>query len=50
VETPNICYKCIIYFPETSYFSKPYITGEARRTKDMAAKSAAYIAVIYLIK
>ena len=50
IETPNICYKCVIYFPETSYFSKKYVIGEAQKTKDMAAKSAAYIAVTYLLK
>lgn len=46
LETPNVCFKCIIYFPDTALLPQNYIVGEPEKTKDMAEKSAAYKAVI----
>lgn len=48
VETPNLAFKCLIYFPVTARTSKPYIIGESKQSKNLALKSAAFEAVKYL--
>jgi endoribonuclease Dicer len=50
VETSNICFKCIIKFPESSTCSKSYVIGKPQPRKDEALKSAAFVAVKILKK
>jgi endoribonuclease Dicer len=50
IETPNVAYRCVLHFPETSPTSKPYIIGKASPNKVEALKSAAFEAVKYLHK
>lgn len=50
VETPSICFKCIIKFPESSTCSVNYVVGKPLPKKDEAMKSAAFMAVKILKK
>jgi hypothetical protein len=50
VETSNICFKCIIKFPESSTCTKSYIVGNPYSSKLEALRSAAYKGVVMLKK
>ena len=50
IETPNICYKCVIKFPESSTCSRSYIVSKPHRTKLDAIRSTAFEAVKVLKK
>jgi endoribonuclease Dicer len=50
IETSNICYKCIIKFPESSTCSRTFVMGKPQPRKEEAQKSAAFIAVKILKK
>jgi hypothetical protein len=50
IETSNICFKCIIKFPESSTCTKSYIVGNPFSSKLEALRSAAFEAVVILKK
>ena len=50
IETSNICFRCIIKFPDSSTSSQNFVIGKPEPRKEEALKSAAFIAIKILKK